>query len=43
MSDTQILLAGDLARVLAELQKGLDSDEHKAFVQKLLALAKAES
>ncbi len=35
---TKALLAGDLARVLAELQKGLDSDEHKAFVQKLAAL-----
>ncbi len=35
---TTALLAGDLARVLAELQKGLDSDEHKAFVQKLAAL-----
>ena len=32
---TTSLLAGDLARVLAELQKGLGSDEHKAFVQKL--------
>jgi Uma2 family endonuclease len=32
---TTALLAGDLARVLAELQKGLESDEHKAFVQKL--------
>jgi Uma2 family endonuclease len=35
---TAALLAGDLARVLAELQKGLDSDEHKAFVQKLATL-----
>jgi Uma2 family endonuclease len=35
---TTALLAGDLARVLAELQKGLDSDEHKAFVQKLAAM-----
>jgi hypothetical protein len=32
---TRALLAGDLARVLAELQKGLDSSEHAAFVQKL--------
>jgi Uma2 family endonuclease len=40
---TMALLAGDLSRVLAELQKGLDSDEHKAFVQKLAALARAES
>lgn len=39
---TTALLAGDLARVLAELQKGLDSDEHKAFVQKLAALSQAE-
>ncbi len=37
---TTALLAGDLARVLAELQKGLDSDEHRAFVQKLAGLAK---
>jgi Uma2 family endonuclease len=34
---TTALLAGDLARVLAELKKGLDSDEHKAFVKKLAA------
>jgi Uma2 family endonuclease len=40
---TTALLAGNLARVLAELQKGLDSDEHKAFIQKLAALAKSES
>jgi len=39
---TTALLAGDLARVLAELRKGLDSDEHKAFVQKLAALSQAE-
>jgi Uma2 family endonuclease len=32
---TGALLAGDLAGVLAELQKGLDSPEHAAFVQKL--------
>jgi hypothetical protein len=32
---TTAMLAGDLARVLAELQKGLDSNEHKAFVRKL--------
>ena len=29
------LLAGDLAQVLAELQKGLASDEHRAFVEQL--------
>ncbi|MGH9766509.1 MAG: Uma2 family endonuclease [Blastocatellia bacterium] len=34
---TTAMLAGDLARVLAELRKGLDSDEHKAFIQKLAA------
>lgn len=39
---TTALLAGDLARVLAELQKGLDSDEHKAFVQRLSAMAEVE-
>jgi Uma2 family endonuclease len=39
---TIALLAGDLARVLTELQKGLDSDEHRAFVQKLADLAKSE-
>lgn len=32
------MLAGDMAAVLAELQKGLDSDEHKAFVEKLAAM-----
>lgn len=40
---TTALLAGDLARVLAELQKGLNSDDHKTFVQKLADLAKSES
>ncbi|MBI3763667.1 MAG: Uma2 family endonuclease, partial [Chloroflexi bacterium] len=29
------LLEGDLATVLAELQKGLASDEHSAFVERL--------
>ncbi len=40
---TKALLAGDLARVLAELQKGLDSDEHKDFVQKMADIAKSKS
>lgn len=39
---TTALLAGDLARALAELRKGLDSDERKAFVQRLAALTRAE-
>jgi Uma2 family endonuclease len=32
---TTAMLAGDMARVMAELQKGLESDAHKAFVRKL--------
>ena len=32
---TTAMLAGNLARVLDELKKGLESNEHKAFVQKL--------
>jgi len=40
---TTALLAGDLARVIAELQKGLESDEHKAFVRKLADLARSKS
>lgn len=39
---TAALLAGDLARVLAELQKGLDSAEHKAFVERLSALLQTQ-
>ena len=31
------LLAGDVATVLAELQRGLDTDEHAAFVKRLQA------
>jgi Uma2 family endonuclease len=38
---TTALLAGDLARVLAELQTGLSSAEHAAFVQKLAAAKSA--
>jgi len=35
------LLNGDLARVLAELEKGLASAEHAAFVERLtVALGK---
>lgn len=34
------LLAGQLAEVLAELQRGLASDEHKAFVARLRAAGK---
>lgn len=37
------MLAGDMAAVLAELQKGLDSDEHKAFVKKLAAMRAKQS
>lgn len=33
--DAAALLEGDLARVLAVLQKGIDSAEHKAFVERL--------
>jgi hypothetical protein len=31
----QSLLDGDLAKVLAELQKGLTAPEHGAFVERL--------
>jgi len=31
----EALLAGDVATVLAELQRGLDADEHAAFVERL--------
>lgn len=34
------LLAGQLAEVLAELQRGLASDEHKAFIEQLRAAGK---
>lgn len=34
---TTALLAGDIARVLAELQKGLASAAHAAFVQRLIS------
>ncbi|MGH9801174.1 MAG: Uma2 family endonuclease, partial [Blastocatellia bacterium] len=33
------MLAGDMATVLAELQKGLNSPEHAAFVERLAAKA----
>ena len=32
----QALMGGDLATVLSELQKGLETDEHAAFVSQLL-------
>lgn len=35
--DAPALLAGDLARVLAVLQQGLDSAEHRQFVEQLAA------
>lgn len=35
------LLAGDAATVLAELRRGLDNDEHAAFVKRLQAAAQA--
>lgn len=35
--DVAALLEGDLAQVLAELQKGLESPEHVAFVERLAA------
>ena len=31
----EALLAGDVATVLAELQRGVDTDEHAAFVERL--------
>ena len=34
----EALLAGDVATVLAELQRGLDTDEHAAFVERLRAV-----
>lgn len=37
------LLAGDLATVLTELQKGIASDEHQAFVAQLAERRKAKS
>ena len=33
----EALLAGDLAKVLAELRRGVDTDEHTAFVTRLQA------
>jgi hypothetical protein len=33
---TEALLAGDLAGVLSELQKGIETSEHAAFVERLL-------
>jgi len=36
------MLEGDLARVLAELHKGLETEEHKAFVERLSKAGKAE-
>ena len=35
----EALLAGDVATVLAELQRGLDTDDHAAFVKRLQAAA----
>ena len=35
----EALLAGDVANVLADLRRGLDSDEHAAFVKRLQAAA----
>ena len=35
--DSKALFKGDLAKVLATLQKGIDSDEHQEFVAKLAA------
>jgi hypothetical protein len=35
--DTTALLAGDLARVLAVLQAGIETDEHAAFTDRLQA------
>ena len=35
------LLAGDAGTVLAELRRGLDTDEHAAFVKRLQAAAQA--
>ena len=35
----EALLAGDVATVLAELQQGLDTDEHTAFVERLRAVS----
>ncbi|HEX5083458.1 MAG TPA: Uma2 family endonuclease [Blastocatellia bacterium] len=40
---TTAMLAGDMARVLAELQRGLESKEHKAFVQRLADIAESKS
>jgi hypothetical protein len=37
------LLSGDLAHVLAELQKGLASAEHQAFVETLTAAMRTKS
>lgn len=39
---TTALLAGDVARVLAELQNGLASAEHTAFVERLAAAQKQQ-
>jgi Putative restriction endonuclease len=39
--DAAALLAGDLARVLAVLQQGIQSPEHAAFVQQLAARRQA--
>ena len=37
------MLAGDMATVLAELQKGLNSQEHAAFVKRLAAIDQSKS
>ncbi|MEW6211655.1 MAG: Uma2 family endonuclease [Acidobacteriota bacterium] len=40
--DAVALIEGDLARVLAELQKGLASDAHSAFINRLSAAIRKE-
>jgi len=35
--DVESLLAGDIARVLAILQQGIQTQEHTAFIQRLSA------
>lgn len=41
--DVARLLAGDMAGVLAELQKGLATTEHAAFVERLRAMGNVVS
>jgi Uma2 family endonuclease len=40
--DMNAIIAGDLVRVLAELQKGLASDEHATFINRLSAATHKE-